>query len=302
MASLDNKTQDNRFESLLGINLAILLISTSGVLGKSVKMQPEITIFWRCLLAMFCLGLFLKLRKISTSLNDKKDLKLIILGGVLMAVHWVTYFYSLSLANVAIAILTLHTFPAMTAILEPLILKTKFHLYHLVLAVLVIIGIYIIVPEINLSNGVFMASVFGIASALAYALRNIYTKKVMKNYNGSVMMYYQLIIMTALLSPYLAFQSSALLLSHDWPFVLGLAIFTTCLGHTLLVVNLKKYSAITVSLLSSIIPVYAILWPYLFLNEIPKMNTLIGGSFILMSFLVEAYSSKRMEQGNKREL
>ena len=286
-------SKTNRFESFLGINLAILFISTSGVLGKSLEMQPEVAIFWRCLLATLCLGLFLKWRKIPTLLQERKDLKLIILGGVLMAVHWVTYFYALSLANVAIAILTLHTFPAMTAILEPIILKTKFKLYHLILAVLVVIGIYIIVPEINISNGIFAASVFGIISALAYALRNIYTKKVMKNYNGSVMMYYQLIIITFLLTPYLFLKSSSTLLTHDWPFILGLAIFTTCVGHTLLVVNLKKYSAVTLSLLSSIIPIYAILWPYLFLNETPERNTFIGGGFILLSFIVEAVMTER---------
>ena len=287
------KTTTSRFESMLGVNLAILMISTSGVLGKSVVMAPEVTIFWRCLVAVLCLGLFLKFKKIGTSLNSREDLKLILLGGILMGVHWVTYFYSLSLANVAIAILTLHTFPAMTAILEPLILKTKFQFYHLALAILVMVGIYIIVPEISFSNGVFAASVFGIISALAYALRNIYTRKIMKNYNGTVMMYYQLIVMTLLLSPYLAIKSSAPLLTHDWPYVLALAVFTTCIGHTLLVVNLKKYSAVTLSLLSSIIPIYAILWPYLFLSETPQTNTLIGGGFILMSFLVEAVMTKR---------
>lgn len=254
-------------------------------------MDPEVSIFWRCLLATICLGGFLYFKKADFSIRSKQDFNLIMIGGGLMGFHWVTYFYSLSLANVAIAILTLHTFPAMTAILEPLILKTKFQFYHLVLAALVMLGIYIISPSMDLGDDVVLAILFGLFSALAYALRNIFTRKVMPNYNGSCMMFFQLCIMTFMLIPFLFLKSSAELLTHDWPMILSLAIFTTCIGHTLLVVNLKNYSAVTISLLSSIIPIYGILWPFLFLSEVPSSATLTGGAFILVSFFVEGYMS-----------
>ncbi len=269
------------------------MISTSGVFGRTLRMDPEVSIFWRCLLATICLGSFLYFRKADLSIKSKHDFNLIMIGGGLMGFHWVTYFYSLSLANVAIAILTLHTFPAMTAILEPLILKTKFQFYHLVLAALVMGGIYTISPSMDLGDDVVLAILFGLFSALAYALRNIFTRKVMPNYNGSSMMFFQLCIMTFMLIPFPFLKSSSELLTHDWPFILGLAVFTTCIGHTLLVVNLKNYSAITVALMSSIIPIYGILWPYFFLNEVPSPATLLGGGLILISFFVEGYMSNR---------
>ena len=269
------------------------MISTSGVFGRTLRMDPEVSIFWRCLLATICLGSFLYFRKADLSIKSKHDFNLIMIGGGLMGFHWVTYFYSLSLANVAIAILTLHTFPAMTAILEPLILKTKFQFYHLVLAALVMGGIYTISPSMDLGDDVVLAILFGLFSALAYALRNIFTRKVMPNYNGSSMMFFQLCIMTFMLIPFLFLKSSAELLTHDWPMILALAVFTTCIGHTLLVVNLKNYSAISVALMSSIIPIYGILWPYFFLNEVPSPSTLLGGGLILISFFVEGYMSNR---------
>ena len=255
-------------------------------------MAPEVTIFWRCLFSALVLGAYVYLKKLDITLFSKHDLLTIIWGGLLMAFHWVTYFYSLSLASVAIAILTLHTFPAMTTILEPILLKTKFRAYHVILALLIFIGIYIIIPEINLDNSIFLAVLFGLVSALTYALRNIYTRKVMPRYNGTSMMFFQLIIMTIVLAPFLLFKDTTGFV-NDMPALLGLVILTTCLGHTLLVINLKNYSAVTISLLSSIIPIYGILWPYLFLGEVPRVSTIIGGLFILASFSIEAYASNR---------
>lgn len=282
-------------QHLIGINLGLLAISTSGVFGRTLTLAPEVAIFWRCAFALVIMGIYLKVRGANLRIIAG-DGRIIILGGILMGIHWVTYFYSLSLANVAIAILTLHTFPAMTTILEPLILKTKFRAYHLLLATLITVGIYIIAPSFDMSDGVFLAIIFGLISALTYALRNILTRKVISRYDGSSMMFFQLCIMSLITIPYLFTKSSAPLISTDWPLILALAAVTTCLGHTLLVQHLKYYSAVTVSLMSSIIPIYGILWPFIFLDEVPTLKTLIGGSLILLSFLIEAIVSSKSKK------
>jgi len=261
-------------------------------------MEPEVTVFWRCLFAAMLMGLFLKISKRNMGIKSKQDYNLIMLGGGLMALHWVTYFYSLQLSNVAIAMITLHTFPAMTTLLEPIILKTRFQAYHLILALLIIMGIWIMTPSISTDDDTVVAIGFGLFSAFAYALRNIFTRKVMPRYNGSTMMFFQLCIMAFILMPFLFFKSSQPLLTDDWPELIGLVLLTTCLGHTLLVVNLKRYKAVTVALLSSIIPVYGILWSYLLLGEEPSSDTLKGGLFILSTFIVEALYAGR---GSKKE-
>ena len=285
----------SNYSAFLQLNLALLMISTSGVLGRTVTISPELAIFWRSLLATLILGLFIYFKRIAYKIYSRSDLGLIILGGTLMCIHWVTYFYALSLANVAVAIVSLHTFPVITAILEPLILKTKFKAYHLFLTGLVLIGIYMLTPNTDLSDNKMLAIIFGLFSALTYSLRNIFTRKVISNYHGTSMMFFQLIVITCLLIPYLFIHSSAPL-TNDWAQIIGLAILTTAIGHTLLVHSLKNFSAITVALLSCIIPIYAILWPYLFLGEVPESGTLIGGGFIILSFVVEAYISNKNKE------
>ena len=282
-----------QYKNFVALNLGVLFIATSGVLGRPLEMAPELAIFYRCLLACILLGGYVLYKNLSLKLKAPEHKKYILLGGILMGIHWITYFYSLSLSSVAIAILTLHIFPAITSILEPILLGTKFRLYHLSLAGLVMLGIYILSPPIDMGDDLFVAVLFGIVSALTYALRNIFTRKVMSNYNGSVMMLYQLAIMTILLLPYVFIKSSTALFTHDWPFIIGLALLTTAIGHTLLVHSLKNYSAITVSLISSIIPIYGIFMGLVFLSEVPDRKTLLGGSLILISFFVEAISSNR---------
>ncbi len=293
---------DPKFKQLISLNLGLLCISTSGVFGRTLTLAPEVAIFWRCLFAMILLGLFLKIRGVGIKIRNG-DRGMIFLGGLLMGIHWVTYFYSLSLAYVAIAILTLHTFPAMTAILEPLILKTKLRLYHLFLAALIILGIYIITPSLDLHDNLVLAIVFGLLSALTYALRNIYTRKLVGYYDGSSMMFMQLVVMSLLTLPFLTIKTSApLVVDGDWTLILALALITTCIGHTLLVQNLKHYSAVSIGLMSSIIPVYGIIWPFIFLDEIPSKNVLLGGAIILTSFFAEAIVSNRERSIKQKEL
>jgi len=276
----------------LELNMGIVCLSTSGILGRLVTMAPEVTIFWRCILAMIFIGLFIAVNKISIRIKSRNDLYYIIGGGFLMAVHWVTYFYSLTLANIAIAILTLHSFPAFTAVLEPIILKTKFKVYHIFLTALVILGVWIILPSDDLGNHMVLATLFGLVSGLTYALRNIFTRKVIPKYHGSSMMFFQLILISIFLLPFVFIYDSENMIT-EWPYVALLALVTTAIGHTLLVQNFKYYSVITVSLISCIVPVYAILWGVFFLDEIPQINTLIGGSLILFSFLFESYMSSK---------
>lgn len=277
---------------LIELNLAVFFISTSGIFGRLIKIPPELIIFYRCLIAFILLGLFVKFKNLDLRIKSRSDLYLIIIAGVLMGLHWVTYFYSLAFSSIAIAMLTLHAFPAMTAILEPLILKTKFKMYHLLLATLVIIGVYIILPSVDFNDKIVIAIFAGLASALFYALRNIYTKRVIKTYNGSVLMWFQLLIMTLMMMPFLFFKNADFIKS-DWTYIFALALITTCIGHTLLVKNLKHFSAVTVSLVSSIIPVYGILFGLFLLNEIPSIPTLIGGTLIMTSFIIEIYMNAK---------
>jgi drug/metabolite transporter (DMT)-like permease len=118
--------QNPDLKNLSNLLLATVFISTSGVLGKYIALPTEIIIWFRASLAMVFLYVYCTYKKIDLRIYSKKEYLPFFMSGVFMAAHWVTYFYALKLANVALGILSLYTFPMLTALLEPFFFKMKF--------------------------------------------------------------------------------------------------------------------------------------------------------------------------------
>ena len=209
-----------------------------------------------------------------------------------MGGHWITYFYSLKFSNVAIGMLSLYTFPVMTALLEPFFVKIKLDPIHIFLGIIVIIGIYILAPEFNLESSHVQGILLGLLSALFYALRILILKRHVANYNGTMLMMYQLLILTIVLAPFLYFMDTSGI-KTQFPYVLILALVTTAIGHSMFVHSLKYFTSSTASIMTSALPVYGILIAFFFLGEIPSSNVFIGGLLIISTVLIEGIRSRK---------
>lgn len=286
--------KNSHLRQLVELSIATLFISTSGVLGKYIAMPPPVTVWWRAVLAMLILLGYCKYKNISLKLNSK-DIPSFILSAVFLAAHWITYFYALKCSNVALGILSLYTFPVITALLEPFFVKTKLNPIHIILGLLVLLGIYILVPELNYKNTYVKGILFGILSAVLYALRTLILKRHVTNYNGTMLMFYQLIIVSIVLLPTLYFMDTSAI-QTQFPYVILLALLTTAIGHTLFIKSLRYFSVSTASIISSMQPIYAIILAYFFLKEIPTLNTFFGGLLILSTVIIESIRSKKDTQ------
>jgi len=285
---------NSHLKNVLGLLLASFLVSTSGALGRYIAMPSELIIFFRATLAMIFLLIFCKVKKYSIKPNSKKHYMPLIIGGVFMGAHWITYFYALKMANVAMGMLSLYTFPAIVSVLEPIFLKLKFNPINIVLAILVLLGVYILSPEFNIESTTVQGILFGILSALFYSVRILILKQYASQYNGIVLMLYQTIVIAICLSPVLFFmRENVIAIQSQWPYIVLLALVTTAIGHSLMVHSLQFFSASTTSIISSTQPVFGIIIAFLFLNEIPTINTYFGGGLILATVFIESFRSKK---------
>lgn len=282
------------YSSIFELNLAILFISTSGVLGKYIDLPVPSLIFIRSILACLVLFIYCKSKGFNFKIPSK-DRKVILLGGVFLGAHWMTYFYALKLSNVAIGMLSLYTFPAITALLEPIFTKSKFQKMHLLLGGLVLLGVYLLIPDFDFTSAYFKAICFGILSAIFYALRNIMLKPKVKAYNQSVLMFNQLAAISVCLFPTIWLLQGADLTVFI-PYILLLAFLTTAIGHTLFVYSLKFFSTTSASLMSSLQPVYGIILAMLFLGEYPNLTTIIGGLVIISTVVIEGVRVKKTQK------
>lgn len=276
----------SRWQQFLLFHLAMLAISTSGPLGRVVAMPPLLVIFWRATLAAILFGIvcWWQNRDIRIAPADRGRL---LLSGVLMGVHWVTYFQALQLSNVAIGMLSLFTFPVFTALLEPLLLKTRFEPVHLLLGALTLVGIYCLVPTSDVANTQLQAIGWGLLSALSYALRNVLSKSQVAHYPSMVLMFYQITIIAIMLLPLAWWQEWGTIVT-EWPMVLALAIITTLIGHTLFLNSFRYFTATTASIMSCSQPIYGILLGIVFLRELPAWSTVLGGVLILLAVVIES--------------
>lgn len=284
--------KNQHLKHIVELNIAMLFISTSGVLGRYLSVPPPVGIWWRSFFAVLILGGYCWYKKIDFSIPSKKDSITILISGLLFGAHWITYFYALQLSSVAIGMLSLFTYPVITTLLEPLFLKTKLNLKHILLGVLVLLGVYFLTPELNLQNDYTKGILFGIFSAVVYAIRNILMKKKVEKYNSSMLMFYQILVITLVLWPtFFVFEFNPTV--NDWGVLVILALVTTALGHTLFVMSFKNFSIGTASIMSSIQPVYGILLGMLFLSEIPSESTIIGGLLIITTVVIESFQSSK---------
>ena len=154
---------------------------------------------------------------------------------------------------------------------------------------MVLIGIYFLAPEISMKNDQFIAVGFGVFSALCYSIRNIYMKAKSSEYEGSILMVYQLIIVSVLLSPVFYFYDVKGL-GVSLPAIFILALLTTAIGHTLFVYSFRNFS-ISAASNNGVQPIYGIIIGMIVLGEYPGVRTIIGGSVILGTVLIESVRS-----------
>ena len=279
---------------IIELNIALLLISTSGVLGRYIDLAPPVTIWLRCILAAVIIGVYCWKMGITLKFNVKKNGISFLFGSVFLGIHWITYFYALQLSTVAIAMLSLFTFPVITALLEPLFFKMKLDPWQILMGIIVLIGIYFLLPNFDFNNDYTKGVLIGVVSAFFYALRNIVLKKQLVVYPPTMLMFYQLLFITFLMWPVLfMFDTSNIIV--QWDAILALAIVTTAMGHTLFVVSLKNFSASTAGIFSSIQPIYGIILAYFLLDELPSANILIGGFLILTTVGLESFKTYRKD-------
>ena len=285
----------NNYLHFILLNVAMLCVSTSGTLGRYINLPPPLTIWSRAVVAFVLLLIYVIWKKKRILLDFKREGFTAFISGILMAGHWVAYFFALQWSSVAIGMLSLFTYPMITLLLEPFFFDVKYQKRHLFLGVMILAGVYLLAPSFELNNTITQGVLMGMLSSFCYALRNIFMKQKIATVDGSVLMLYQMGVTTVILLPALYYLEPESYIDK-LPFILILGVVTTAVGHTLFLNSFKKFSVGTVSIMSGIQPIYGILLGVLFLSEIPSNRSIFGGMLIILTVLIEQKSTQTTEE------
>lgn len=269
------------------LNVAILLWGITPLLVKIISIPVIPLIAFRCLIAASALLLVNLTQHVGFRLKTGKDVLLVLCCGIMMAAHWVAYFYSIRISSVAIAVISMCSYPVITILLEPFMHHEHLRKSDLLTGFVVFLGVAMLVRDFNLSDHITQGVLLGLCAAFLFALRGIISRGLVRQYDSTMIMMYQISIAGVILLPSLflipfTFQHNDFL----WTLVLGL-VFTAC-SHTLYISSLVGLKAKTAGIMQSLTPLYSALFASLFIGEQPTLRILIGGAIVLIAAIHES--------------
>ncbi|MBQ0040906.1 MAG: DMT family transporter [Clostridiales bacterium] len=269
-----------RKQALIAVNVATLLLGTTGLFGRWISISSIGITFGRVVLSSIALFAFCKYKGQDISIKSKKDGGLFLVSGVLLAIHWITFFQSVKLSSVAICTITFATFPLFLTFLEPIVFKTKLTLRNVMFAALVVVGISITAWGTDVGSGNFMGFVMGFASAISYAFLQLFNKRfTIQGYNGMVISMYEQAMVAVVLLPVII-ASGFHPTTTDILLLIALGLFCTAIAHTTLISSMKAIPAQLVGICNSMETVYSIALAFVLLGEVPTINEIIGAIIV----------------------
>ncbi|MEO7445566.1 MAG: DMT family transporter [Ferruginibacter sp.] len=257
-------------KAFIQLHIAVFLAGFTAILGKLISLNEGLLVWYRLLLTVIVLGAWMVIRKQLTRIPWKDVLK--ITGvGLIIAIHWVTFYGSVKYANVSVALVCFSATGFFTALLEPWLLRTRMVWVELALGLLALSGIYVIFDfHPQYKTGIL----FGMVAALGSALFPIFNKQLVKRFTTETLTLYELagglVLLSLLLPVYLHFfpaTGSFLPTASDWGWLLILAVLCTVVSFNLQLAALSKISAFTSNLTYNLEPVYGILLAFIFFQE-----------------------------------
>lgn len=279
--------------ALLQLHIAVFLAGFTAILGKLIGLNEGLLVCYRLLITVITLAAILFFQKKLVRLSRKDALE--VFGvGLIVALHWLTFYGSVKYGNVSIAVVCISGSGFFTAFFDPLIYRRRIRAIEVLLGSIAIAGIYIIFdfhPQYKLGI------IFGILSAIGSSLFPIFNKRLLIKHNPETLTLYEmgggLLALTLIMPLYLQFFPAEYYFptGSDWIWLLLLAWLCTVLCFDLQLKALKKISPFTSNLAYNLEPVYGIILAFVFFRENKALNIefYLGVGLILLAVILQMW-------------
>ena len=151
------------------LHLIIFVWGFTAILGVYIQTDAFVLVWYRVLIAFVSLFLFLLIFRKKYWITSKKELLSVLGVGVLVALHWLTFYLSIKVSTASLAIICLSTTTIHVAWLEPIIMKRKPIKSEVVLGLIIIGGIFLTTQH-QTSSQQLLGIIYGLIAALFAAL------------------------------------------------------------------------------------------------------------------------------------
>ena len=295
--------QNDKLLNYLHLHFIVFIWGFTAVLGALISLEAIPLVWYRMLLATLIIMVFLKIKKENLKFSIR-TLAGFALAGIIIALHWLTFFGAIKASNVSVTLAVLSTGAFFASILEPLLYGRKIIIYEVFFGLIVVIGLYIIFDvEATYTLGIVLALVSAFLSALFSVING---KFILKN-KASVISFYELMFGVLGISIYLAFSGSFTaefftLSTHDWIYLSILASACTAYAFIASIHVMKWISPYTVMLTINMEPIYGIILALIVLGDSENMSPQFyyGAAIILLTVIANGIIKIALERKRRR--
>lgn len=257
----------------------------TGILGKLIHLEAFIIVWYRVIIAFIALGVGMLVLKRPFRVKDRSELIKIGLVGVLVGLHWLTFYKSIQLSTASLGILCLSTTTLHVSWIEPIIMRRRVSWFEVILGLVVVYGIYFVSTDFKDSE--YEALAYGLCSALFAAGFAVFNTKLSEKNTPAQISLYEMLSASLFISIILLFQgridySILKMTTSDFWWLVFLGVLCTSVAFLAIIEIMKKLGAFTVSLSINLEPVYTLFLAVFILKE----NKFLGFDFYVGSLII----------------
>ena len=279
------------------MHFVILIFGFTGILGKLITIEAIPLVFWRTLIGGGAIYVWLKVRR---KVSKKSTSDILKMGGIglLVAIHWITFFASIKISNVSVALTMLATSPMFIGFLEPLIFKRKIDWRELTVAAVVLVGVGTI---FSFNTTYHEGMILGIISAFFASLFATLNGVLIKTHDASNISLIELLTASAAIFILLFFTGEVnwelfVLSSQDWFWITILALVATSFAFIAFTSVMKVLTPFTTSVAINLEPIYSIILAVMIFGEEEIMGPrfYIGALIIIGAVLLNTILKRKI--------
>jgi drug/metabolite transporter (DMT)-like permease len=272
---------------LIDIHLAVLLFGFAGLFGKFLVLPAWLIVLGRTGFATLALGIHAILSKDRRHPQRLQTMVRVSLLGVVLAIHWITFFHAIQVSSVAVGLLAFSTFPVFITALEPWWFNERYRRFDLLTALSVVLGLVIMISPGSAGTGgrIVAGVMWGTISGFTFAILSLLNRQWVRKYSPAVIALYQNGTAALLLLPMIGAVDMAIG-PKEIGLLIVLGVVCTALSHALFIRGLATVRAQLAAIIACLEPVYGIVFACILLGEIPRASTIAGGTLILLTTTV----------------
>ena len=283
-------------KSYLHLHLIVFIWGFTAILGALISLDALPLVWFRMLFAVGFIAVFIYFKKLPLRVS-KKSLLQFIFAGLIIALHWFTFFKAIKVSNVSVTLACLSTGAFFASLLEPILYGKKVVWYEVFLGIIVVFGLYII---FNVEGNYWEGIILALISAFLSALFAVINSKFVKEHDATVISFYELAGGVFFFSILLLFGNSFnadffQLTTQDFVYLLILSSVCTAYAFIASTSVMKFLSPYTVMLTINLEPIYGIILAVLIFKEKEQMSFefYIGALIILFTVLLNVIIKSR---------